>query len=306
MTQPLPTNRQLAEASAERIRDAGKWLIASFAAVGAALIAGSQFSSIGKLDACVSLSLVCTRLPIALLGAAAGLAAVVWAIWTAVNLLVPEHLPPSRLVELWHDPTSPIHIFFSENRSYFQGFRDFADLTSTEKEVYGRYDELSRRFDRAASDDEREKIAADMEAVNAEAEDIIRRGDAVVTLANRVTNENAFKREALPRLMISAAVAAVGIGLFAWAANPPTPDATPSSSLRGAILRNSDLTGVNLRNADLRGADLSGADLTAADLEGAMLDGAVLDQVTWSGTTCPDGRVSDDVGGSCDNHLTPS
>ena len=38
----------------DRIRDAGKWLIGASAAVGAALIAGSQLSDIGSLPLCAS------------------------------------------------------------------------------------------------------------------------------------------------------------------------------------------------------------------------------------------------------------
>jgi hypothetical protein len=44
-----PQPSSLAQA-AERIRDAAKWLIASFAAVGAILVAGLQLTGIGKLS----------------------------------------------------------------------------------------------------------------------------------------------------------------------------------------------------------------------------------------------------------------
>ena len=74
-----------------------------------------------------------------------------------------------------------------------------------------------------------------------------------------------------------------------------------------------DLTGVNLSGAHLAKADfsaatldkanLNGADLTSANFDGASLKGATIDGVTWSATTCPDGKISDDVGGTCGAHL---
>src|SRR4051812_12139050 len=68
------SQRELSAEATDKIRDAGKWLVGAFAAVGAALIAGSQLSSIGKLDVCGHFTLSCTRLWIALFGAALGLA----------------------------------------------------------------------------------------------------------------------------------------------------------------------------------------------------------------------------------------
>ena len=43
---------QRLQAQDDAIREAAKWLVGSFAAVGAALIAGSQLSSIGHLPVC--------------------------------------------------------------------------------------------------------------------------------------------------------------------------------------------------------------------------------------------------------------
>ena len=98
---------------------------------------------------------------------------------------------------------------------------------------------------------------------------------------------------------------------------------TETSSLYHADLRNSHLTGANFTGADLRMANLSGANLSSSDtdpacppgnhpktanftnakLKGAILNGANLTGVIWDNTVCPDGRNSNDVGGSCMLHL---
>jgi uncharacterized protein YjbI with pentapeptide repeats len=131
--------------------------------------------------------------------------------------------------------------------------------------------------------------------------DVLSRSDDVVTIANHVHYVNLFRSEALKRLVLGAGISALGIVAFAWAANPPS--SAPSAALSGANLANADLVGANLRGADLTDTNLTGADLSAADLRGADLDGAELANVTWSGTTCPDGTNSDDAADSCENHL---
>lgn len=98
---------------------------------------------------------------------------------------------------------------------------------------------------------------------------------------------------------------------------------TETSSLYHADLRNSHLTGANFTGADLRMANLSGANLGSSDadpacppgnppeaanftnakLKGANLNGANLTGVIWDNTVCPDGRNSNDVGGTCMLHL---
>jgi len=81
------------------------------------------------------------------------------------------------------------------------------------------------------------------------------------------------------------------------------------ANLTGANLSSSNLAGANLTGSDLAGAslaggDLKGANLTTANLKGAtQLNTATLTGVIWSTTTCPDGTVSNQDGGSCAGHL---
>ena len=76
-----------------RIREAAKWLVASAAAVGAAMLAGSQLSRIGELEVGLPVTVEHARLWVALVGAGLGLVAVVYTIWTAVQILLPKQGP---------------------------------------------------------------------------------------------------------------------------------------------------------------------------------------------------------------------
>ena len=79
-------------------------------------------------------------------------------------------------------------------------------------------------------------------------------------------------------------------------------------NLTGAFLANQTLSGANLTNANLAGANITGADFTSANFTGANLTGAqglgsaIVTGATWSGTTCPDGTLSDNNAGTCVGH----
>jgi Pentapeptide repeats (8 copies) len=315
-------------AASTSIRDAAKWMVASSAAVGAVLIAGSQVSSIGKLEVCVPGPVGCNRLWVALLGAVTGLGAVVYAIWQAVRLLLPVSLTLHDLEELWAaDETSspvrrllarlagdranplqrgfgrwldrrrsPVVRFFTDNPGLLQHPTPNAlreSYNQAWKELKAAEEALA-----GASRWSRARHQADVTAASARFDALRARIQEVTVLAQYEVLRDDFARM-LARLLIAAVVAAIGIVAFAWAANPP--EASPAA----ARLHGADLRGAMLRDADLDRADLTGADLSRADLTGATLDGAVLTGVTWSATTCPDGTSSDDAGGTCRGHLSP-
>jgi len=71
----------------------------------------------------------------------------------------------------------------------------------------------------------------------------------------------------------------------------------------GGRLTNASLVDANLRYTHFYRADLAGANLTGADLTDADLRQANLDNVIWGNTICPDGTVSDDHGGTCEDNL---
>jgi outer membrane protein assembly factor BamB len=82
-----------------------------------------------------------------------------------------------------------------------------------------------------------------------------------------------------------------------------------NANLSGCYLPNANLaganaSGANLSGAYLAGADLSSANLTQTNLRGSFLTNANLSGVKWLQTTCPDGTLSSDNGGTCVGHLT--
>jgi len=281
-----PDDDSLLEAN-NRIRDAGKWLIASSAAVGAILLAGSQLSSIGKLPVGAPTSVDGARLWLAVVGVVAALVGVVYLIWRAVQLLLPVTVTLTELDRAWNVGESgelgPVVAFFKSNTAYLQGLADPNDLMTRRNEAVSKLG--------AAKD------PATTAAARAEVTDLDAREAAIQTIAQHELLVSRFHR-LLGRLLRSASVVALGVVLFAWAANPPTP-AEPSADLQGA-----NLVGASLRDADLRDANLDGADLTRADLSGADLTGASIQNVTWSDTICPDGENSETVGNTCAGHLS--
>ncbi len=60
----------------------------------------------------------------------------------------------------------------------------------------------------------------------------------------------------------------------------------------------------NLKGANLAGANLTGANLTGTTLKEATgLKTATLTNILWNKTTCPDGTISNNNGGTCIGHL---
>ncbi|TCB98597.1 hypothetical protein E0H26_08065 [Micromonospora zingiberis] len=250
------------------------------------MLAGSQLSSIGELPLGVPDSVANARLWIAVLGAVAGLSAVVYAIWTAVRILLPKLVLISDLDQAWAQRRSDLATvadLFRRNPKYLQGFSTPADVIGAREEL------IAAQREPSTDDDVRTQLAAAIA-------DLDERITAIEDTATHEALKHQFTR-ALHKLMLATAVAAVGIVAFAWAANPPA--VQPTADLRGARLVDAYLRDADLRNAKLDHADLTNADLTGADLTGASINGVV-----WRNTTCPDGTNSDDNRHTCAGHLS--
>lgn len=270
-----------------KIRDAGKWLIGSASAVGAILLAGSQLSSIGRLPVTWPNSIQAARLWVAVAGAALALVAVVYAIWSAVKLLLPVTVTMEELDAAWDDRSSDLRTaiaFFKDNPTYMQGLKNPADLIS-------RRDSAVKKLPAADGNE------ADTDRLLGTISDLDARAEAIQAMAQHKLLAEQFQKE-LGKLLRAATVIAIGVMSFAWAANPP-PAKAGSADLHGARL-----VDAQLRDADLKDATLDGADLTGTDFTGADLSGASLKNVTWSHTICPDGTNSDAAGNTCAGHLT--
>ncbi|MGB2568003.1 pentapeptide repeat-containing protein [Micromonospora citrea] len=277
------------EKANDRIRDTAKWLVASAAAVGAALLAGSQLSSIGRLQPAWPDSVEHARLWVAAAGAIAGLGAVVYAVWTAVQILLPKLVLVGELAAEWERPgraAAPVVARFRANPKYLQGF-------ATPQQVIDARERLIAEQRRAPAEGE---PPVDRAAVRVRLADLDERITAIEDIATHEALRAQFQHT-LRRLLFATGLTAAGIVAFAWAANPPA--RTPAADLRHARL-----IGAYLRDADLRDAKLDHADLTGADLTGADLTGASIRGVVWRDTTCPDGTNSDASDGTCAGHLS--
>ena len=273
------------DSSMQRIRDAAKWLIGAAAAVGAALIAGSQLSNIGQLP-------VGVRLVAAVAGVVVALVSVVIAIWVSVQILLPVGVTLTDLAEHW-DADDRADVRFFQRYPRQLGYDSPAALIDARQKALAAQRAKPKKsglFGRGTT--------PDAEAAQARVDEIDARIRTVLQTAQYEILKDEFGR-VLRKLLAASAVAAVGIIVFAWAANPPKrPDVSTS-------LTNVDLSRADLRGADLKGVDLTGADLSNANLKGADLSGAVIRGVTWSHTICPDGTNSDDHDQTWRGHLTP-
>lgn len=310
----VPSGIAMQAAGAERVREAAKWLIGIFAAIGGVLVAGMQLSSLGALEG------ERLRLGLALGSAFVALFGIALSIWFLLNVMMPS---AATLVEDGD--------FDVRHREAFRGY------ANSRTGLRSRYIEaLEDRRDKLRGNWAVPPTMSDLEASNANrlVQDI---GSAVNATVAMQAYENLEGRMTNKRGAIigGGAIAAAAIVLFAWAANPPAGDtAQPATSpaaeagstsgttsMVGANLTNADLTGSTLTGADLHGAtlihsqlvgavlvdadlrdaDLEGANMTNANLEGALLMGTNRTDVVWANTICPDGELSGKKG--CDKHL---
>ncbi len=280
--------KALADANA-LLTGSAKWLITALGAIGAVLVAGSQLSSLGSLP-------VGPRFTMAVGALAVGLLGVLWAIFTVLGTMTPPRYTISELDKEWTaaGATAATDRTGGGAATFWKRYRyPVVDWLARHPEHLAGQDspgELLRHWTRSEQDGAEDREAA-LRAVN-----------DMTQLAYYLRARSRFVRMRAP-LVLAILVAAAGVSVFAWAANPAT---APAPSLRNVSLVGADLTGAALTHADL-----TGADLTRANLKGANLTGATLTDVTWSGTTCPDGTNSDDTAaadgtkGSCVGHLSP-
>jgi hypothetical protein len=306
--------------SGDRVRAGIKWLIAAFAAIGAALIAGSQFASIGHLTG--------WRLVAAAGGAALAITFLARAIWLLFDLMMPSEASITPLAQQVKAPGwSPAKRYILARPEVLLGFdtvpglrrRYLRALRARRRLLLDYYDSVI-----ATGDESHPAVAKAL--VKAKAADG-KLGEvewAVGYLAKLMSLEelNTQVRQRKWQIFGASLLVAVGLGLFTWGANPPSKKEPAASRLQlvgvhleGAQLRlaqlaGSDMHGAHLQHAVLVGAnlvgvDLSGADLVAANLRGSDLRGAKLQDVTWGDTICPDGTNSNTHEDGCASHRSP-
>lgn len=315
------------QGSIERVRSSARWILAAFGALGAALAIGAQFSNLGKLEgngrdwAIVGVGLAFLGLGLAI--AAGG--AVLAPRGQALNVLADREKrernwkPGGSLFRFRH----PALKLLDQRPSLLTPFTSVDDLSSARahalSEFSSAYKSWRKKPDDAALRQKAKTAADEVNSIEPVVWQVLSWADFAVV---RAIYSRALTFGVFPGVVL----AAVGMTIFALEI-PDVPPAAPTPAevriendlhgvdLHGATLHGADLTGANLDSTNLAGtdlskvtldkADLTGADLTKANLEGASLANAKVERVTWKATTCPDGKVSDDVGGSCAAHLIP-
>ncbi|HZX01932.1 hypothetical protein [Kribbella sp.] len=214
----------------QQMRTAVNWLIGALAAVAAAMIAGSQLSSIGKL----SWSADHDRLLIALVGVTAAVAAILIAIGLLYHAQAPTNTDFTRLTKL-----------AAETRRWgLNGrLRRQVELDSTLHRGTGSLKALKAAFDEVRTEYHKLKDTAyDAEKAIAEAPDAEKQATAARANAVRAVVESRLQeyRNALLRVarvdkylrtrrryrittaivILLSIAAAFGFVAFAWAANP--------------------------------------------------------------------------------------
>jgi hypothetical protein len=201
--------------AAERIRESAKWLIATFGAVGAILVAGLQLSQIGHLSG------EGNRLGWAVLALAVALLGVVLAIGAASSVVMKSFVSLKSLSEAapGSDEKKPVEgdIGLLGGYETVEGLKEAYDSAITSRRQA--FEEYFKNTGDTAKRDAAQ--AADQWAVLL--------GQAQTHAVDRASFSlvrSAYRR-ARWLILLGALLAAAGIALFGWAANPPDTAAVP-------------------------------------------------------------------------------
>jgi len=302
---------------AERVRESAAWLVASFGAVALLLVPGLQLADLGALDGARLALSIATALAAAL------------ALGIAVALIAPFlRSNATTLVDLAcsSKPRKQAVIrALNENRTLFQGEAvSVQELLSRDKQA--RYDlrraeeglplatkALADAQARLASAPFAERRCFQLECAKARADrdraverikgararlSVLAHAFASVEAVARFVEIEIAFRSVKKWLVVCTVVVACAMAGLAIASHPPSPGVTNFS--------HAHLTDVGLGGTDLREATFAHASLVRVDLTDANLHDANFEDVTWRAVTCPDGGDSDDVGATCEGHLTPA
>jgi hypothetical protein len=314
--EPASTGVDIFDALADRVRESAAWLVGAFGAVGLLLVPGLQLADLGALDD--------TRLWVAL--GSVIVAAV--ALGIAVALIAPLlRSSATTIVDLGKSSrpwAEEVRAALNANRTLFRHTTSVGGLIGRDEDARWKLSNV-RLQKRATADRLRRAqaalagappakvgqaavacaIAREHDARVAElvsgAESNLREIEEATAAVEAVARfyEAAIRfRRARNRLVLCTVVVAGAMAALAIASHPPPPGVADFS--------HAHLTAVDLSGTDLRDATFAHATLTRVNLTGANLDGADLDDVTWRTVRCPDGHDSDDAGGTCEDHLTPS
>jgi hypothetical protein len=217
-----PSGDRIASAS-NQIQVTAKWIIAAFAGVGAALIAGLQLTGLGKLDFVEFL--------IAVAGLALALAAVLVAIWAVSKVLTPPEILLDELPEFVGDLTRKDVTLLKGQAA------DLGTLLTRFKVM----EEASRlRWEAVERKRNAGKVAAaEVAEKEAEAKDEQYESleDAVAFLRHLALNQKVRKafRDMWPWLVGTVIAVAIGVVDIAYLTNQPEDTPTPAPHTTKAV-----------------------------------------------------------------------
>jgi hypothetical protein len=291
-------------------RTAAKWLIAAFAAVGAALLSGVGLNAIGHVQG--------DRLTLTIAAFSVGIAGVIVAVYLITDILTPSPMTLADVARFERNRNlgsdaerhDELVSYLESDPTFLQGIVDTEAVPKDQLLITAsqRYAEVvNERFRTSEAvwsakevsgpdSDAAKEAEAKAKTANARANTVhatVRRLEQIISAQQTVL---AFRERRGP-LAVTAIFVACGIGVFAAAANPPE---AATADLRGAVLTKVDLSGASLREANLEGMTIRSSDLRGTNLEGANVKNTV-----WIDTVCPDGTNSDNAGKTCEGHLEP-
>jgi hypothetical protein len=227
----------------ESLRTTAKWLLTSFAAIGALLVAGIQLSSVGSLTGETPDS----RIVAVIAGitiAVVGIAAAMW--WTSKVLVT----------------------FLNSFRSA-RARPDITNRVLGDREVIGlSYDELNTRIRRVSAELSEADTPDERTALLVEWQDLAERRRMALALIGSEILKERFEA-ARSAIIVGSIFAATGLAMFAWGANPPANAETPAVSLgKAPVLLNVHLTAQGIEGLKTaRGC--ADADISALQIAGS-------------------------------------
>lgn len=215
-----PLDGSLASA-ADRIREAAKWLIVSFAAVGVTLFGGLQLASIGKLTWDHP-----ERLSAAVLGVLLGLIGIGIAIAGASSVVTKSYVSLRWLETL--DAADPVRADIEGDTVLLGGYESIAELSAALEEAQlRRLQAYQHRYAPAPANEDEERRKQRIARANAEFQYADNWALSLEQVQTNVLEVASFNRVrsayegARIKMFLGAALTATGIAAFAWGANPP-------------------------------------------------------------------------------------
>jgi hypothetical protein len=218
-------------ASAQRIRDTAKWLIAAFAAVGAILIAGLQLKDLGQLDGIDAV--------LAAVGAVLGIAGVVVVLFCASAILAAGRVPMTDLTGT-SARRPDITERLERSPNLFQPFDSIEQFNQELSERWRTQAQAFLEYNDETKPDEARRAARDRYMV---AGRFLRQFNPLNRrLLATAEYENVRSRWDGNRawIVVGVVVAAIGAGLFAYTSQPGEDPATeepavPATPARGFL-----------------------------------------------------------------------